>query len=311
MRLGEHLLILRVVGGMFETVRLTPSDNFMFGRTLVQRFTNELVSGQHNEHYLRSMSMKTEILALRGQYDNALKICNELREVYSASNYSRLLSQTYGQDHCCQCIAQSAVWSLYLKREDEAAQTCDFVINTLLSSADHRKVGHYFILLYPVILVMKNLDRAREARDLFEEHVVKKSKAILGRQGKTPDMPTHKAIIMLLNLATTDCAVKEIKEIQAWALDEEAGCFSEELDFFTASIGRTAGSITAEICLRLSESEHVEPSQKSQLLKKGLDLANKSRELIGTAVSMSPALHELEPIYAKLQAMNACREFTC
>jgi hypothetical protein len=289
---------------MFETARFALNDSFMFAGSLVERFTNELASEQHNEHYLRSLAMKTELLALRGEYDNSLQKCNELRDVYNARKYSSLLSRTYGQDHCCQCIAQSALWSFHLQREDEASDTCDFVINTLLPSVDPRNVGHFFLMLYPVILVMKNLNRAKEARDVFEEYVVRKSDALLGKEGKSPDRTVHQAILILLDLAKEDCSVDEIQACANWALAEDSGIFSDALDLFTGSAGRTARSITAEICLRLSESEHVGSLWKPQLFQKGFESAKQSRALIGTAVAMSHALLVLEPIHEKFQAMN-------
>lgn len=289
---------------MFETARFTLNDSIIFARSLVQRFSNELASEQHNEHYLRSLAMKAELLALRGKYDFSLRKCNELRDIYNAKNYSHLLSRNYGHDHCCQCIAQSALWSLHLQRLDEAAETCDFVTNTLLPSVDPRNAGQFFLMVFPVILVMIFQNRAKEAKALFEEFVVQKSDDLLGKEGKSPDRPVHQAILILLDLLKADCSVDEIQTCTEWALAEDSGIFSNSLDLFTGSAGRTARSITAEICLRLSQSEHVDSCRKPKMIQKGLEAARRSRELIGTAETMSHALLELEPIYEKLQEMN-------
>ena len=257
-------------------------------------------------HYSIALAMRAEMLVRHdGGIESALEIVEELTGIYDVGLHSHRIATAYGSDRAGQCISQSALWNECLGRHEQALGTCDFVINDLLPHMDPQNVYNSFHMLYPVIWVMKDSGRALEALDAFDRIVIHNFTTRLDARGLTSDRPLHKPIMALLEMVGTNCETDRLHEYAEWALVERNGLFGSELNLIMGSAGRTADSITAEICLLLADRT-LDPVQKSFFIRKGYVVARDAMALTRPterSSGMVVAYTQVEPIYLQLEGL--------
>ena len=291
----------------------------MYEQGLVRMFLRE-TKPYNDFHFSRALAMEAEMLARHGKFELALQTSAEMMELYHVEEHSDQISEAYGSDRSGQCIAQSALWNYCIGRILDALDVCDFVLQDLLPYMDPQNVSNSFQMLYPLIWVMKDNGRANEAKEAFNEYVVKNFLTKLDARGATNDRPLHVPIMALLDLVATSCETDQLQIYIDWILVENNGLFGTELNFVMGSCGRTADSITAEICLLLSQ--HVSDSaEKAFLIRKGFELARDAVEFTrekedskGMIVAFSqikPTFDMLEELHLALPPERRSRRLSC
>jgi hypothetical protein len=240
----------------------------------------------------------------------AVDAVDHLQEVYNVKEHTSVISQTYGGDRSAQCIAQSALWLMHIGHTDEALQICDMVLDELLPQMQPRDTYCSFLLLYPILWVLKDNGMALRARNVFDEYVVKRSSKVLDERAVTPDKPLHMPILALLDMFGTSCTTGKIETYSEWVLVDRNGRFCTELNLYLGSLGRAADSVTAEICLLLARRS-TDQDQKNELVKKGFELASETLGLISgeeggsIATGMDIAYAQIKPIYDELDDLHS------
>lgn len=259
-------------------------------------------------HYTQALAMKAEMLARHGEFELAMEIVDELQQKYNVQDHSHRLTDTYGSDHSGQTIAQSAQWHVQLHEHEKALCVCDSVVDDLLPNMDQQNVMNSFMMLYPIIWVMKDHGKALEARQLFERWVVQASADRLDERGITNDKPLHQPILMLLDMFGTNCQTDRLREYADWAAVDTNGLFGSELNFTMGSAGRTADTITAEICLMLVKHPSTDAIRRVAYICKGYELALDAVELTcecPDSKGMIVAYSQIQPIYAELDRLHS------
>jgi tetratricopeptide (TPR) repeat protein len=318
--LEDRSIIFPVFSGLFIALRFGHNEDFQYEQGLVKMFLRETKLYNDPVHYSRALAMQAEMFARHRKVEAALETSNDLRELYNVDEHSNLIATAYGSDRSGQCIAQSALWNEHLNNHEEALKTCDYVISELLPKMDPQNVYNSFHMLYPVVWVMKTNGRALEAREAFGKFVVHNFMTRLDDRGLTCDRPLHTPTMALLDMVGTDCKTERLEEYAKWALVEQNGLFGSELNFIMGSAGRTADSITAEMCLLLAHhtSDRVE---KTIFVCKGFEVARDAMELTrekeeshGMVLAynqVKPIFEELEEMHAKLPPERRSRRLSC
>jgi hypothetical protein len=261
-------------------------------------------------HHSRALAMQAEMFARHGKFPLAVDAVVHLREMYKVDEHTAVISQTYGGDRSAQCIAQSTIWLLHIGRTDEALQMCDMILDELLPKMHPRDIYCSFLLLYPILWVLKDNEMALRARNVFDEYVVKRSSNILDERAVTPDKPLHMPILALLDIVGTSCTTEKIEKYSEWVLVDRNGRFCTELNLYLASLGRAADSVTAEMCLLLARHS-TDQDQKKELIKKGFELASETLGLIrgeegeSNTPGMAIAYGQIKPIYDDLEYLHS------
>jgi hypothetical protein len=266
-------------------------------------------------HIVRALAMQAEMLGGHRKFEAALQTCQQLLAVFNVREHSAHMVDAYGVDHGCECIAQSATWKMRTGRVQEAVKTCEYVINELVPQMDTRNVQNTFFVLYPILWVLKDCGMAQLAVTTFDRVIFQAfTRFIMDGGGETPDRATHKPIQVLLELCATDCSTEHIGDYVEWAADEANGQFDAELNSYTGSLGRTADSITAEICLLLAQRGQCDQLLLEKLVNKGFDLARASlkmtrakddtRGMINAFLQVRPVYEHLEVLREKLVSPN-------
>jgi hypothetical protein len=299
--LKEPASIFPSFSGRFYTLRLArkvdyePEIEFVFG------FVEEAEAHKNPIHQLQALAMEAEIFGRKGECGKSLEACQELRNLYNAATHSPQLVDFYRDDYCAQCIAQSASWHMQLSQYGKAQEVCDYVVSILhtLNGTD------CFLALYPILWVLKDLPgQADRALRLCHDYLpVKGEKRMSSTNADSdgglvveesdvneiqsrdegqdssfsPFRVLHRPITMLMVLsakAPDDETIVEFADRTVKSKDE----FDKAFNMYTASIGRNADSITAEICLQLATYE-VAASYKTDLLQRASSLVASSMKL--------------------------------
>lgn len=293
--------------GLFVALRFGLNDDFKYEQGLVKMFLKETESYGDPVHFSQALAMKAEMFGRHGNFDLAVDVTNEMRGKYIVEEHSHLISHTYGSDRSGQCIAQSALWYLQLGQVESALQVCSYVVEELLPKMDPQNVGNSFLILYPVIWVMKDHGRANEARAAFEKHVLQTFAKRLDERGLTSDRPLHHPIKYLLDLHSSDGATEFLRDYLDWAIVDKHGLFGAELNYTMGSAGRTADTITAELCLLLAKHRSTNQYERAHLICKGFEVAREALNLTAEkneSRGMIVAYSQIKPIYDELEALH-------
>jgi len=304
--LEDRSIIFPVFSGLFVALRFGQNDDLQYEQGLVRMFLRETSNCKDSIHYSRALAMQAEMLAKHGDFELALETAQKLCEIYDVEEHSDLISKAYGSDRCGQCISQIALWSEQLNNTEGAIDICDFVIADLIPKMDPQNVHNLFHMLYPIIGIMKNHGRALEARDIFEKYVIENYQSRYdAHHGLTSDKPLHMPIMVLLDLIGSDCKTMRLTEYSKWILVEQNGLFETELNFITGSLGRTADSLIAEICLLLAQHTD-DRGEQSFFIRKGLKSARDAIEITRQKCDshgMIVAYTQIKPIYEALDKL--------
>lgn len=312
-------IIFPVFTGLFVALRFGNNEDAMYEQGLVRMFLRE--TKLYNDfHFSRALAMQAEMLGRHGDFKLALQTVTEMEELYHVEEHSYQICEAYGSDRSGQCIAQSALWNCCLGNIQQGLRVCDRVLHDLLPHMDPQNVSNYFQMLYPLIWVMKDHGRALEVKEAFDEYVVKNYLTKLDERGLTSDRPLHMPIAALLDLIGSSCQTHDLQTYIDWAMVEKNGLFGSELNFTMGSCGRTADSITAEICLLLAR--HLsDRSETSFLIRKGFELARDAMELtkekeeskgmLVAYMQVKPIFTELDKMHSALPAERQSRRISC
>lgn len=304
--LEDRSIIFPVFSGLFDALRFGQNEDLQYEQGLVNMFLRETSLYKDSIHYARALSMQTEMFAKHGDFKIALETAQKLCEIYDVEEHTALISKTYGSDRCGQCISQIALWSEQLHNTEGAMDICDFVVDDLLPKMDPQNVQNLFHVLYPIIGVMKNHGRAIEASEIFEKYVIENFQERYAiHHGLTSDKPLHMPIMALLDIIGTDCKTSRLTEYSKWMLVEPNGLFDAELNFITGGLGRTADSLTAEICLLLAQHS-TDRGEKSFLIRKGFKVARSAIEVTRQredSHGLIVAYTQVKPIYEALEKL--------
>jgi len=239
----------------------------------VYSFVEEAEAHKDEAHHLQAFAMESEIFGRNCECDKALEACTDLRKKYEATAHSAQLVNIYGEDYCAQCIAQSARWHLELGKGEKAKEACDYVLNEILPNFfGHNK----FLVLYPILWVLKDTSQAERACRLCREYLVvseadnkddgngsDSGEFMLNSSGSeddeeetphnySPFQKIYKPITMLMELTAGVNEESTVTAYAEWALDTSNSDYDRSFNTYTANVGRNADSIVAEVCLLLA-----------------------------------------------------------
>lgn len=194
----------------------------------------------------------------------------------------------------------SALWLVEVGNTHEALSTCDLVICDLIPKMEPRNVHNSFVMLFPIIWVLKDNGMALRAKDSFETHVVNAFQEYFGDGAFTFFLPLYDPIVMLMDLyGNQDDEVEDFEVYLSWGLCEDKLRFGEQLNNVMINFGRNMDSISAEICLLLAKRVNC-ASKKKKLIKAGLALGEEAVEM-SRRLKSYPCLRRTLPILRELE----------
>lgn len=153
-------------------------------------------------HHCRSLSLKAEFCGKNKDFDRALVIVDDIKLIYNPALHSKTIADDYSLDHAGNIISMSALWLLYLERQEEALVVCNSVIHTILPEFGEKDLLGLTLLLVPIIKVMlktQGNEGASRARELYEKHVVKP-----GSNKESHAKSVMRPLMILLTCCSTD-----------------------------------------------------------------------------------------------------------
>jgi len=296
-----------IFSGLYISLKfghIKQDDECTYERTLVARFVEETNLNGDPVHFARALAMQGEMYARLGDFSKALAAHSRLAEVYVAAEHHALMCQSYGSDRGAQSFGCSAVWLVILGRTEEAMQTCRYVIDELMPHMDLQNVHNAFVMLYPVIFILKDngLELAAEGRALYEKYFGLPFEKYYGNRGHTFSLPIYKPIMICFNLFIKQNAdIPEFDEYLKWALEEENLRLGLVLNNATACYGRMADAICAESCLLLAKRLD-RGRDKEKLIRVALVLVSETKAL-ATKANAIASLRQIAHMKMELEEL--------
>lgn len=284
-----------------------------YEQELVARFVLE--ANRHGDpiHEARALAMQGVMFYSLGKLNDCLETQRKLNEVYDVNEHSTGICKSYGSDRAAQNYGLCCEWHELLGNQNEMTETVEFVLNTLLPKMEERNVHNQFMMLYPVLMVMKGQGMANRALRIFEAHVVKMFEQHYGSNASTFCLAMYKPTVFLLELLSAreegvEISNKQLQKILNWVIDEKAGEFTRDLESVTLNLGRDGTGVVAEICLLLLKNTAacalISEVVRESIILKGTNLAKASVSKSKDKEGFRYAYKEVKNVLKELQSMS-------
>ena len=250
-----------------------------YEKALLRRYVQEATIHGDAIKMLHALTLQLDMLARIGDFENAIE-CHktDMEPLYDVGVHSLDLCDEYESDIAAQSFANRAMWHTQTGEVDDAQAMCWFVCEELMPKIERRNVHAAFLIMFPVMWVMKDNDFAIEARDFFNEYVCEAYTEFFGEGRSTLFLPLYDPVMMLLDLSgNTDTDEEMMEEYVSWAVDVDNLSFGILLNTKTGEMGRTADSIAAEICCILAQKVE-DPTTRATLIENGINVATEDLE---------------------------------
>lgn len=242
---------------MYECVKakqIVEEDGKRYEQLLIKKFLEDTKHHPEKHHHVHAITCQMDLYQRSGDMTKAVGIQKVLYNVYDHVEHSKKLQETYGSDEAALSFSNSAMWHWQMGDKEAALNACRHVIGKLMPKTDRSDVHQSFVMMYPVVLVMKDTGVAVQARKHFDRLVVKPFSAFFGEGKSSFFLPVYEPIMMLLHLVgAPDLDEDTLEEYAEWALDRDRLSFGTLANRRLAVLGRCADSLSAEICFLLAE----------------------------------------------------------
>jgi hypothetical protein len=295
--------------GLYEALRakhIVQDESKRYEQLLIKKFLEDTKNHPEKHHHVHAISCQVDLYRRNGDMAKAVGIQKLLYSIYDHSEQTKKLHETYGNDVAALTFSNSAMWQLQLGDKDAALNACRFVIGKIMPKIDHSDVHQSFVLMYPVVLVMKDTGVAVQARKHFDRLVVKPFSTFFGEGKSSFFLPVYEPIMMLLHLVGADGLDEDtLEEYAEWALDRERLSFGTLANQRLGALGRCADSLSAEICFLLARWIGDKETRRI-LIEHGRDIGqdaltfNVEQGLPDAAKQVDTLLSKYQPLMAEL-----------
>lgn len=265
-QLKDRSILFPVFGGLSIALKnghIAQDAEFRYEKAMLRRYMQETRLHGDPIYIIHALTLQAGMYSRLGEFETAIDIQRSLSQMYNVEFFSMDLCDQYGSDIGAECIAASALWRLAVGEADDALDTCLFATNEILPVLERRNIHSSFVVLFPIIWVLVECGRPLEAKEAFETFVCEPFMEL--PQGTTTFfLRLYDPILMLLNLAGNNVIDGSILEDYVeWACDIENLKCGDLVNAKTAEMGRSADSISVEICCRLAERVKSEAERKT------------------------------------------------
>jgi tetratricopeptide (TPR) repeat protein len=304
-QLEDRSILFPVFNGLASAVKnghIKQDSECKYEKAMLRRYMQETRLHGDPIYIIHALTLQADMYGRLGEYEKAIEIQIALSQVYNGEFFSMDLCDIYGVDIGAQCLASGALWRMQLDMTEEALSICRFVISTVLPQIERRNVHASFMVLYPVLLVMMECGQTSEARNHFEKFICEPFTEL--PQGMSSFFfPMYDPILMLLDLKGGEKLDQSIlDDYLEWASDSDNLSLGENINARTAEMGRTADSISAEICYLLARTIQ-EPNQHKQLVEYGRNVATNDLDFVKDKGTKLAKLYS-HTVHTNLEALN-------
>jgi hypothetical protein len=276
-----------------------------YEQLLVKKFIDDTKHHPEKHHHVHAITCQMDLYKRNGDMEKALGIQKILYNIYDHEEHNKKLKAIYGSDEAAMSFSNAAMWHWQVGAKEAALDACRHVIGKLMPKTDRSDVHQSFMIMYPVVLVMKDSGVAVQARKHFDRLVVKPFSAFFGEGKSSFFLPVYEPIMMLLHLAGESPELDEdtLEEYAEWALDRDRLSFGTLANRRLGVLGRCADSLSAEICFLLAERiEDVET--RRMLTEHGRDIGQEAL-IFNTEQSMTLAQQQVKTILSRYEHLIA------
>lgn len=296
---------------------IEPKHEIAYEKELVANFVLETKRHGDPVHYSVALAMEVDFNCRLGKWQKALVFHSDLEAIYNVEDHSTLISEEYITDRAGQSFGASAVCYYQIGDTQKALAVSDYIIANLMPKMDIMNFHNSFMMLYPILWIMKDNGLVAQASSAFSKYVVEAFERYSLEGASTPGSSFFEPIKILLDLCVNVPFTETIERYAVWIQDRKNFLLVPQfMNRIMVRCGRCADSIFAEICLLLSKRIDDE-KVRGTLILIGLKFASTALEWCkGDDVSLQlhSAYDQIKPVYEKLlieynKPINRCRRY--
>jgi hypothetical protein len=277
----DRSILFPVFTGLSAAVRrghIVQDAECRYEQAMIRRYVQETKVYGDQIYIIHAITLQADMFSRLGDFAKAVECHKEVEALYDAEAHSLDICDEYGSDLGAQSFASSTLWNLQLDNVEAALGTCRYVMEEIMPKMEKRNVHSSFMIMYPIMWVLKENGFALEAREYFEEFVCEAYTEFYGEGKSTFFLPLYDPVLMLLDLSGNDDTDPEtMEDYLDWALDVDNLGFGTLINSKTGELGRTADSIAAEICNLLAQQVEDE-DDRATLIENGIEIASEDLE---------------------------------
>ena len=260
-------LVLPIISGLCSIAiqrNVVNKDLLADNEELVERFVREALEREDNIHISRALAMKASFYARLGKFDLAIQVQEELEQVYVVGLHSSGIREEYGKDYAAQSYADSVQWYMLVGRQPKAEQQIDVVIQEQLPQFDLRNVDTVMEIIFPVLIVLKSIGRARDAETILFNNAINPFHDLGGSSSCWLKLFNPIAYLFEVLKMIEDAKYDDemLVEIEDWVMDPERSIFNMDLQY-------KGYALIGEICSHLARFKIQNDEEFQDLLDRG------------------------------------------
>lgn len=254
-------LVLPILSGLCYTAiqqNGAYSGTLDHNEQLVESFVREAIEREDAIHISCALAMQASFFASAGKFDVAIRVQQDLEQVYIVDQHSRSIREEYGKDYAAQSFADSVQWYMLTGHQDMAEHQIAVVIGELLPQFDPRDVDTSLDLLFPILIVLKAINKARGAETILFKYAINPYHDLDGYSMRwLPLFNPIAYLFQVLGMIDNDEFDDEVLfQIQNWVLDPEKSIFDPDLQYKGYAMIGEICSLLARFKCRTSDDFH-------------------------------------------------------
>jgi len=289
-----------IFSGLFIVLKsgvIEQDEECSYQKDLCKKFVEQARLNGDPVHYGRALAMEAETLGRLGNFEQALEVVERIKSIYNIETQHSAICKAYASDRVAQAFSHSVNFNNALGRTQAALDTCNYIVEEIVPKSDPKNIHNTFVLLYAVIITLKENGLALKARDVFQARIVDMFEEHFGPGGSTLSKPMFKPIMTLLSLVGDSCwEAEKIDECTAWALDETNFERMMKTEMGWAAFSASPIAVYGEICFNLAKRRADTDESRSRLIQKAISLMEQS--IVNTANLPYPNMYAKKKLEA-------------
>lgn len=202
-------------------------------------------------HHIQALYLQMVLFSRTGHNDKAIAVQSVIKEIYKPERHSKGLRNCYGMDSGALSLSLCAYLLMSQGDRRQALKLCRVVLKEIVPCIES-DFDQAYMLVYPLLFVLKDAGFAGEAKQVFERVVIQPYGNTCSRAKYPFLQKTIEPLTMLLNLTSKQVSETDIEDISQWASDATHLMLGEEVNLCLGRMGRCGDSLSAELCLHLA-----------------------------------------------------------
>lgn len=225
-----------------------------YEQAMLYRLLEETRRHGRRVHHIHTLFLQMVLFARIGELEKAIAAQSVIRTMYKPIKHTVHLRNAYGFDTGAASFSLCSFYHEMLGNRRQAQSICRSILKRVVPIIDSGP-SEAFLVLYPLLLVLKHGGYAAQAKEILEIKLMSPfgtARQCVAKQPYYGDVV--EALTILLELSSNGpIKAQRFDEIATYAVNRAVSKFGAKVNIFLGRLGRCGDSIIAEICLEVAK----------------------------------------------------------